>query len=766
MSKWLKRLVTKHKAVTNDLNNKAVNKESDKSFVGKILIRFTKPLVTFFVWLISWFIAVISLYGLLMLVIITVVAIAAGIIIDAISATLRGLDPSGLGGCSAQTQTVGEQYIWNETDLAKMPDEWSKNLYRLGWIITANKEAQKSNVPVNLMLGLPAAETGPNFFPAGDDHGAGSITGKGKNWNNYSIANYATVGGDFPWTLESDYITGLYAQDASNFKVIMTKVKPVWGVTHTSLDTSCLGQRHLGYLKTYANNNPDYSVYSVAASTAATIYMYDSKANYSFENDADKGYAHAYKKYWETACAKYDIDPKDEYTRKQVYALMYYLIHGGGTWEYAIADDFGYMAFDYICFVYKIVCLEDVNTISFTSDYKGKSSIRNLSAEQMKSATRGDKNTAHANASVWNAPNITKAYFQRKTEEGIAPINKSIVQLWMEYNTGISTSDSLKLVSDYEKIYLHYNVSLVRQAEYTMSVGIGVLATGNARLDYIFGILDTEYVVDMNTGYVCLKAATDVVGTKISTEGYRSGNFDTVNSKKKGYSNYRDENWFANINTNEWCNPLSNTKNGGFKVTSRYGFRYLSSSNPWDWHSGVDLAYWQSTTNIESLRSMYPVYAMHDGTIVFVNAGATTGGGGGRYLHYKVTYNRNGHSVTRYITYMHLSGFDASIIKGIGNTKKGAVNIPVKKGQVIGYMGGSGDSGEFSYAVHLHVSLSTNPTVNSSVGHLDIETELPFFTSYDNYDSWWVTGGVSGYLKKKPDYFENTSGVDKQSGKG
>lgn len=684
-------------------------------------------------------------------------------IVESVITGITGIDFSNTGNNASNIEmTVGAEYEWNVQDLEKMPDAWSKNLYRLAWLATENKKAQGSDMPVSLLMGIPVLETGNMFFPTGDDNGRDAISGVGKNWNNYSITEYATVGGAFPYNITYDYITGLYATDASLLSKKAVN-KATWGsVPHAeTLKTDTLGTQHKTYINNYADGDVNNSVYSVPVALANTIYMYETYTDTIFDKDAEYGNAHKYKKYWEAACKRYGVNPQDVQLRQQAYVSMYYLIHAGGVWSYKdIADDFYYAIMDYIVYVCTQITQGDLNSIKILSVYDEQGTtvkgdlIRTLNGNVLRAGIRGNANLDHYSASSWQEPSITKAYFGRETIEGMQEFDKSFIEMWMTYNMA---NDGEKLNQAYIRAYVHENKTLVRQATYAASLGCTSVFVGNARLDYIFGILNKEYTINWDTGNVCYAGSASAGTSGAVTTNYRAGTFDTVNSAKSGYSNYRDATWFAQINPSEWSNPLSPNINGGFSVSSRYGYRYLDGNNPWDWHSGIDLVYKVKSQDLSVLRSAYGVYAMHDGEICYVNT--DTANSGGRYIHYKVTYLRNGEYVTRYITYMHLSGFTPEIEQAIAvqlNGKaRGSVKIPIMRGNKIAYMGGSGSvagvKNEFGYAVHLHISLSNNPIVNGKVGRLDIETELPFVTTYDGYTNWWnTTNGYSGYLKQKP----------------
>ena len=754
--------------------NKKNKQEQKQSFFSKIL---SATGITTSVDIVSKFVAIILVLALVLTIFsgVACVILAVMQVVQGVIDSLTGLNPDGLNIGSTTQAKPGAQYVWNVQDLEKMPDEWSKNLYRLAWLADENKKAQDSDMPMNLLMGIPVLETGSMFYPQYSvpadivskymaDNNVNEETARKELkslWNTYSIAEYATVGGGYPEIESSAYIAGIYACDAQIVQDENIASKATWGtLPHSALDTATLGNKHVNYIQTYANGDVEKSVYSPAVSVATTIHLYENSLNKVFEQDADYGYAHQYKKYWETACAKYGLDATDSTTRNNVYAMVYYLVHAGGVWQYEdIADDFYYMMFDYIVFVYKNVAGCDLNNISLLDSYVASDVLRRIDCNVLKAAARGDDNTGHHNATMWNTPTIERAYLQYKTEEGYVPLEQSLVELWMQFNTECGATD---MVENYKTIYLHENKSLVRQGEYAFSTGTVAIFAGNARLDYIFDTLNIDYVVNQKTGYVCY-----TVKGSIGAGNFTSGTFDTENSRKPGYSNYRDATWFATLDDSEWTDPLNPDINGGFKVTSRYGYRYLSENNPWDWHSGMDFAYWQTSSDLTVLRSSYPVYAMHDGVITYINT--STANTGGRYLHYKVTYMRNGEEVTRYLTYMHLSGFTEEIEAEISKqltSYRGSVSIPVKRGEPIAYMGGSGSgngaANEFGYAVHLHVSLSKNPSVSGPAGRLDMETELPFVTMYDNYDAWFESG-TSGYLKQKPASDITETGIDPQA---
>jgi murein DD-endopeptidase MepM/ murein hydrolase activator NlpD len=650
------------------------------------------------------------------------------------------------------TQTAGAQYVWNTADLNKMPDAWSKNLYRLGWLIDTNKQEQNSDISTALMMGLPVSETGSNFFPTGTDHGLGVIDGTGKQWNTYSIADYATVGGDFPYTTDYDYITGLYAVDASYMQTVIQNGELIgtWGAQPhaTTLSTETIGTRHESYINVYADGDVMQSVYNPAVAVGYTIYMYEQYENTFFNEIADYGTAHKYGEYWEKVAAKYDISVNDLVAKKNIYNMLYYWVHAGGVWSYTdIADDFNEMALDYAAYVYTQIMGNNINNIRLQESYSKSANVRIIGTNILRAAVRGDNNIDHANATVWNDAEYTAGttYLEYKSIKGWTTIEKPIEAMWEKHKQTNDKADGERLINTYAKTYLHSNKNLVRQANYAVSTGVSTIAAGNARLKYIFDILGIEYTLNTE-GYVCyLSGGTG--GTNAVPNGTVGKDFESTKGLKyDGYSNYRDPTWFATINNAEWVNPLSANQNGGFSVSSRYGYRYLDSAHPWDWHSGFDLVYNQRSTDLNVLRKQYPVYAMHDGVITKVNTNIDSSAG--RYIHYKVTYQRNGVTVSNYITYMHLSAIADNVVNG----------ATIKAGQVIGYMGGSGYGSELYYGVHLHISMSQNASVQGVIGRIDVETELPFVTQYAGYTKWFETG-ASGYLAQKPYYDTTQTGM-------
>ena len=670
-----------------------------------------------------------------------VIALVVGILLQAISGGLAELDIV-LNGKPVK-QTVGARYVWNETDLYKFSDEWSRNLYRLAWIISANKELYNSDISTELMLGLPVAETGSNFFPTGTDHyDPPNITGSGKNWNDYSIAEYATVGGDFPWTTEYDYITGLYAVDASYTDA---DLKYTWGCpVSETLSLETLGKHQEQNLRKYADGDVMRSVYSAAYSVAHTINAYEQYQKTVFNNDADYGYAHSYHKYWVKAAEKYGLDPEDADTQRQVYTLMYYLLHAGGVWGFeGIADDFNSLTFDYAAYLLTQVLADDIRNVRLAETYADISNVKRISGSVLRAGARGDGNIDHAGATSWNDPVFKKeGYFEVNTTDGWTMLNAPTVAMWMKYNENLGTKEAKQLIEVYKKTYLHENKVLVRQANYAVSTCISVVAVGATRLQYIFDTLNINYTTD-SQGYVCYAGGQHGESGAVPN-GYRGGDFkaDILN----GYSNIRDSSWFVQLDNSEWSNPLNPNINGGIQITSRYGYRQYKG---WDWHSGIDMVYKTRQNDINVLRTQYPVYAMHDGVITAMRN--DIGSNAGRYIHYKVEYMRNGTKATAYFTYMHLS----AIADGVGVGKE------IKAGDIIGYMGGSASGSETGVAVHLHISMSISPAVNGNAGRIDIETALPFVTMYDGYKQWDGTL-QSGALKQQPAYLKNPNATDPQ----
>ena len=131
--------------------------------------------------------------------------------------------------------------------------------------------------------------------------------------------------------------------------------------------------------------------------------------------------------------------------------------------------------------------------------------------------------------------------------------------------------------------------------------------------------------------------------------------------------------------------PLSSNWNN---VTSKFGYREspggIGSTN----HKGIDI----------SAPTGTPIYAIASGTVTLVQTPSQSGGGG------NYTVIDHGNNISS--GYMHQSKFAAGI----------KVGVKVKKGQLIGYVGSTGNS----TGPHLHLEISINGVKKDPLNYIKI----------------------------------------------
>ena len=121
---------------------------------------------------------------------------------------------------------------------------------------------------------------------------------------------------------------------------------------------------------------------------------------------------------------------------------------------------------------------------------------------------------------------------------------------------------------------------------------------------------------------------------------------------------------------------------GGWFISNGWGGRNHPIYGYYEFHQAIDIAGpgWGS-----------PIYAANNGTITQLNYSPASSQGGNGYGYYITINHNNGY----YTTYAHLSGFARGI--KVGST--------VERGQIIGYMGMTGDA----TGPHLHFELWNVP---------------------------------------------------------
>ena len=204
---------------------------------------------------------------------------------------------------------------------------------------------------------------------------------------------------------------------------------------------------------------------------------------------------------------------------------------------------------------------------------------------------------------------------------------------------------------------------------------------------------DGSYVIKLRSKPTI--ALTDNGNTQTVT--FTSVSNGATNSQKWTFSNYQYilqdgtklpysdvEHYYSSF---DWGSPFGST-GWPLTVTSDFGVRYMRSTNPNDFHKGIDL-------RTEGERELYAPY---DGTIERVidyNASGT-----GLYIVVRMDCEIYQDPVSEveyglFITYMHMSDIEDSLKKGDS----------VTKGQKVGESGKTGGN----YQHHLHYQVSLMP---------------------------------------------------------
>lgn len=650
-------------------------------------------------------------------------------------------------------QQKGSQYIWNNNDLNKLSSEYLKNMYRQAWLIDNAKQLTHSDASIPLMMAIPVYESGGYFFSDSEEH---------------SVADYACgMTSIKDGAADPDVYQGIYAwfitcngtSFGTKFSNYLTKYKTtqeeLWGsMTHSSdLDTSLLSSDRLRYVSTYSTDNDVmYSNYNIAASVFMTVSSYEETTNFMFNKDSDdKDSGHFYKKYLDKAIASYNQSENSEKIRKYADDALFYTVHAGGVWGYFNQKDYDiYMSA--IC-DYIVYCYVNYNKVYISDDFISQAKTTAFGHTPTRCATMGDANANYtALATYVYPPTVENSCLYQKGKQ----LDKSLMQSWQEYCNSASKSNYVKAYQ-IAAVYEGSGYNPLKQHTYAVANGPAMNALGMLRLNAIADDLGYTWVYDETSGFIFNGASG---GGEPVKDGHAKISKTFEESKKtimnREMSNYRNDDWFATLNTSEWCLPLTTDKSaasGGCSISSRYGWRYY---NGWVWHGGMDITYKTQYYTQEERIANYPVYAMHDGTITQLERVCGKVSGAGRTFAYEVTYTRGDETVTRYITYFHLSSINEDL----------KVGDSILKGQQIGSMGGSGDY-EMQYGKHLHVQIGLNPNARGLLGLFDTETELPFLTFLDNYTAWNSTGnGYSGYLIRKPETQITSETADPQSAGG
>lgn len=639
-------------------------------------------------------------------------------------------------------QEAGEHYVFSMQDYSLLPSMYLKNMYVQAWLLTNAKDALGSSASVPYMMGINNYEYGPKFFRLYDaDYEDYSITEYLCGASNLNSSNLAQ--GIYQWLLNnggSSFYPSVYN---SVFSDTYT-VDKVWGdIPHleTLKDDVIVDNGYAPLWTQYGNTGSlDNSPWNIAVSVGAMVSNYEKYAVTSLDKDMFKG--HAYKKFYEAACKRQKLDPNDAGVKNWVSSSIYYLVHAGGAWTNnmteSVYDAWGYASFDYLVYAYRMY-----PDIALSEDYHSVKAMKSLSVVDLKASALGTQiSQANSAGKSFNTSfAITDGGNVMFAKDGVV-LQKTLMQGWYDSLPG----DYKHYADDFGAMYTYYSYSGGtqigsgnRQAAYAVGVAPTMMAIGNMKLNLIFDSLGREFVID-SQGYVCNPKAEEsgngngTNGGSDVPNGAANGEFSaglrSMGSNGHKYSNIRDSSWFVTLDNSEWSNPLSPTTSGGFRVSSRYGWRQLNGG--WDWHAGMDMVYKSPPVDATKWNPMCPVYAMHDGKVTRIKDYYDSAG---KYITYSVSYMRNGVKVTRYITYMHMSEID----KKEGDT--------VKKGELIGYMGNSGGL----YALHLHMQIGVLDRPNGKPGLLDIETELPFVTQYAGYHAWDNGVGYSGYLAQAPD---------------
>jgi len=697
-----------------------------------------------------------SIMVILMFIIISTLGFIGGIL-----TTMKDVDM--IGGGRGSHQAPGERYIWNEQDLNLLSSEYLRNIYRQAWFISNAKELTGSNLYTTEMLGVCNFESGSKFYSLYDERQV-NVGGKTVGAESLSIAEYASgetgSGNSNYQSIYQQYVqydgVGFGRQLKDRMTQYNVTLADIYGdMKHAdSLKTNVMGTFEQGIVNSWAGGDVNYSNYNLGAViffVVTTFEIYNNHANGDTMVTKDStsrnhNFAIGYKK----ALKRYGLEDSDE-MRAYVSSCFQYGIHAGGPW--GSMSDQEYLDYRDACADYFVFLYVNYPDIELLDSFKTEKGIFSLNVPNLRASAMGDEYAAFDK--VWsykNMPTVKNSVLQQNGQQ----LTVSLMEAWQTYNAKTGYDN---LTQSYRNTCLN-SAFITKQNTYGIACCPIMMAIGEAKLDVIFNELGKDWVLDRSTGYVCNPASMSTgggygesgdYGTVAADGGWTppSGHYKYKKTFEEGkitingtqVSNYRDDSWFVTLDLSEWSQPLSpetSDPGGGFHLSSRYGYR---SWNNYDFHGGIDLAYNNSYGDISDWRKYYPVYAMHDGEVSQCVKDTTTVSGAGRTFAYKVVYKRNGESVTRYITYMHLSEIDSNLSEG----------SKIKKGQLIGYMGGSGSGSETCYACHLHIQIGTSPKANRQMGIVDIETELPFVTLYNGYDAFFENpNNYSGYLIQAP----------------
>lgn len=653
-------------------------------------------------------------------------------ILGALTGTMTDTSNTGYYG---GMQSPGSKYIWNMQDYELITDDYLKNVYLHAWIISTIKEKTGSSIYTTTVLGIPIFEAGNDYYlvPGGGDNSSIAEYASGQTSTSGTGNRYQSIYQQYMW-YDEQLIKDLIDKNLTKYGL---SDKDLWGDIPVTfpLKKDKLDSTRISNINSYAGGDVMKSNYNIAAMVFCLV------CNYSdtdvLKETGDRHY-HVYGDAYKQALANYNLEDSEN-VHNYVRSAIYYMQHAGGFWNAFSDDDSGTASWrtareaimDYLIYCY----------VTYPDLAVGDVDPKNLNNPDFKHATMGDANSDFTKGVAFNK-NATCN--NMKLFSGGKKLSQPTVISWMKHNSSVGKES---YTTSFTNLFDAGN-STWTQAMYAVSVGPTISPIGTARLNAVFENIGKPWVLDPQTGYVCNPASggssengvTDVAGIG---GDFAAGWQDNVLGSGKGGSNVRNPEWFVKLNPGEWAHPLnmsSSAETEGVTMTSRYGLRKLNGSL--DWHTGVDLVYknhtWAWSNDVKQLKEHCPVYAMHNAEITWVrnDLNSTTG----RCLVFRVTYSRNGQQVTNYITYMHLSSIDQSILDQWSKNNKATV----KKGQKVGTMGGSGTN-EFQYGVHLHVQISKLPSPNGKRGVLDIETELPFFTQYTGYKTL-----KEGYMMRAP----------------
>lgn len=787
--KFAKKLKNK-KGEASDKDTKKEDKLSEENLLARMKRKVKTVVNLALTWVGAQVTAIAALFGSI-LAIILAVALLLTTLLGALSGILS--TNGGIGwfgdGQGVTDYVAGDRYVFNMTDYNRLGTPYLKNLYIHAWLCENIKDLTGAKVSVAQMVGIPTLENGSSYFTMAC--GSRSTKIDGKYPEELSIAEYASGMTSRKGKYRGIYQHYLYEGNETFgdkvqgiFKKYGFTEKDMWtniSIHKDPLSTAtydCSGRSN--DVNSYCNKDVMQSPYNIAALILATVSNTTYVDSYMRKDLTSSNYqsGHIFGSSYKKALQHYGLKD-DEDVFAYVSNTAYYSIHAGGAWGWFDNNYSGYEAYIDAQIDYLVFCYKNFRGMRLKSEYLTEEYVTTMDSYAIRRMGMGDANSNYAAIKPGEYVSCDP------TSLGIYELNGKTLEMslrgaWetqMKSEGKNSYISAIKIASesyggDGPGSYCSY-----KQNSYAFACGPAIEAAGQAKIDLLASKLGYKFVTDNRTGHICHAESSSngggssVYNSDIPPTGHYDWGSKTFENSLVEYtdsngvtrklSNVRNDEWFVKLDEDEWTHPLdvdpSHTATGGVCVTSRFGYRYYNSRL--EFHGGMDLNYNVKYDTVAEWRKYCPIYAMHDGELTQVRNYTSGSNGTGRCVTYKVTYKRDGKSITRYITCMHMSAIDANLKEG----------DKIKKGQLLGYMGGSGDS-ETSYGRHMHIQLGTGPKTNGRYGLVDIETEIPFLTLYSDYGSWSTNpsnmndDGVSGFLLHQQQWdLKNSQDYDPQS---